>query len=358
MTARPAGARPPGSWVERTARGLSSPRTWERIVEPALADLQHEHRLALAARSRVKAEWVRARGYLALARALLLHSLLASSAHLAENAFGASPNERRIYRGLALFTPMALLVSTAILLGDRFSAFKALPLGPAARLAILAHLVPSAAVVAVPMSLLVATVVTLRGFAARPSAPVDRRRDLRSVAAFSSLTMLATFAVAGWVMPEENQRQREMTFEATTGARRPLARGSAELTVAELPAAIRAASANADPVLGRSYEFQWHSRFALPAGCLVLAALGVGIAWQDWRRPSLGIVIVWASAAAYGLLVGASWRGYVAGALAPWVAAWGVDLLGAAIAAALIARPWRQRDSAAPPPSASVVASY
>lgn len=54
---------PPGSTLNGFARWLFSPRTYDHVLQPVLADLQAEYFEALREGRPYKAKWVRARGY-------------------------------------------------------------------------------------------------------------------------------------------------------------------------------------------------------------------------------------------------------------------------------------------------------
>lgn len=68
--------RPPGSTLSSVAEFFLSPKTMERVVTPIISDLQLEYFEALAARRKIKARWVRLRGYWSLFKALGLYSIL------------------------------------------------------------------------------------------------------------------------------------------------------------------------------------------------------------------------------------------------------------------------------------------
>lgn len=53
----------PGFGLHRLAEFLCSARTFKHIVEPVIADMQHEHIEALRAGRWVKARWIQWRGY-------------------------------------------------------------------------------------------------------------------------------------------------------------------------------------------------------------------------------------------------------------------------------------------------------
>ena len=69
-------ARPPGSYLASIAEFIFSKKTLKDIVYPIISDLQVEYCEALATHRKLKAIWVRIRGYWSLVKALWLYSLL------------------------------------------------------------------------------------------------------------------------------------------------------------------------------------------------------------------------------------------------------------------------------------------
>jgi hypothetical protein len=69
-------SRPPGSSLSSLAECVFSKKTFEHVVTPIISDLQVEYCDALAANRKIKAAWVRLRGYWSLFKALGLYSIL------------------------------------------------------------------------------------------------------------------------------------------------------------------------------------------------------------------------------------------------------------------------------------------
>jgi NDP-sugar pyrophosphorylase family protein len=74
--------RPPGSRLVSLADFFCSPKTLERVIRPAIADLQHEYCQALAENRKDKAIWVCIRGYFSFWIALGLRPLLKNLAEI------------------------------------------------------------------------------------------------------------------------------------------------------------------------------------------------------------------------------------------------------------------------------------
>src|SRR6185503_4856466 len=105
----------PGGRLRRLAQRLCSPETLEHVVDPTLADLQHEWNEA-DGRSGLARGCVCLAGYAAFVKALTLHMLMTACRHLAGNAFGATPEERAFYGRAGSATAAAVLVQTAIMM--------------------------------------------------------------------------------------------------------------------------------------------------------------------------------------------------------------------------------------------------
>lgn len=69
-------SRPPGSTLSSVAEFVFSKKTVEHVITPIISDLQVEYCSALAANMKIKAAWVRLRGYWSLFKALGLYSIL------------------------------------------------------------------------------------------------------------------------------------------------------------------------------------------------------------------------------------------------------------------------------------------
>lgn len=68
--------RPPGSFLRGIAEFFFSKKTLELVIAPVIADMQLEYCEAVAADRRLKASWIRLRGYWSLFKAVGLYSLL------------------------------------------------------------------------------------------------------------------------------------------------------------------------------------------------------------------------------------------------------------------------------------------
>jgi hypothetical protein len=68
--------RPPGSGLLSFADFFCSPRTLDRVLQPILADMQHDYFQALSENRKGKAEWARFRGSVCFWKALGLYTIV------------------------------------------------------------------------------------------------------------------------------------------------------------------------------------------------------------------------------------------------------------------------------------------
>jgi hypothetical protein len=348
----------PGWRLRRLAERLCSSETLEHVVDPILADLQHEWNEA-AGRSGPARGWVCLAGYAAFFKALTLHMLMTASRHLAGNAFGATPEERAFYGRAGSATAAALLVQTAIIVftstgtGVRSLVYalthQRWPGGPSEAeslpraLAIafhpdlLASLLPSVVVLVLPTSLLFGLLVAARkassdGASIRPQA--------RWVAGASLFLTTVAIAVTGWVMPVANQNYREIVVAALYRTDRKAnvpAKGIRELTFGELGDAIQSEQSSSGRYLAPYRRTERHKRVALPAACAVFGLLAMGLADMMRGRGAL-VVALTATAVAFlhYFLLRLGEQVLMPLGAAPFVCAWGATLVVACAAAILI----------------------
>jgi hypothetical protein len=240
-----------------------------RLIDPAIADLQHEHddsiRRGLVWRSR----WVRLAGYLAFWKVAAIGISRASSRALIARHEGA------IGRTI-LFSGFATTMLTLLFIGP--PAWNSLS-HHGHRLAIFLALVPQALSVALPMGVVFGVLCGLRGRVATPRV----RQAIVGLTIVSSLVMIVFI---GWILPISNQVFREVTF----GGR--LARGTNELTIVELWHEAR--NRVVIPVITSRYAFEFHFRLALAFAPLALGLFSLGIATA--RRKAFGMLTIGAFA--------------------------------------------------------------
>ncbi len=269
----------PGQLLRRVAQRFCSPSTLEHVVDPIVADMQHEWNAARERSSTARA-WVRLAGYAVFGKALALHTLTAAGDHFARNAFGTTREERSFYRRAGSTTAATLLLLTVIAvltssgLGMRSLAdvitHQRWPGGPAEAEALqraaaialradaLANLVPSALLFVLPASVLFGILLASRTSPSehRPS----RTPRTRWVGSAALAATMGGVALSGWVMPQANQNYREIVFSSvnrTARAENVPMKGSRELTFGELGAAIQQEEASSGKHV-TLYRTEWH----------------------------------------------------------------------------------------------------
>jgi hypothetical protein len=245
----------PGARLRSLAARICDAATMERLIDPAIADLQSEHADALAHGRVWGARRVCFAGYLAFWKVAAIGISRASSRALLaphESAFGRTVR-------------FSVLATTALTLVFIWApVWNSLP-HPGHRLAIFLALVPQALSVALPMGVVFGVLGGLRGRIATP-------RDRQAIVGLAVASTLAMIVFVGWILPASNQVFREATFGG------PLARGINELTIAEL--------ASGQLTRGRILVwgtlsrrvFEFHYRLALAFAPLVLGLFALGVA--------------------------------------------------------------------------------
>lgn len=363
--------RPPGQLLRRVAQRFCSRSTLVHVVDPIVADMQHEWDAARERSSTARA-CVRLAGYAAFGKALALRTLTASGEHLVRNAFGTSREERSFYRRAASTTAATLLLLTLVaVFGSSGSSMRSLayvithqrwPGGPAEAEALqraaaialradaLANLVPCALLFVLPASVLFGILL-----AARMSLPEHgpaRAPRTRWVGSAALTATIGGVALAGWLIPQANQNYREIVFSSvnrTARAENVPMKGSRELNFGELGAAIQQEKARNGKYVAL-YRTEWHKRVALPAACTVLGFLAIGLVDPARGRSAFGSAVTAASVGfIHYWLMRVGEQVLMPRGVPPFLAAWSGNLVLAAAAIILIVR----RHELARPPEAS-----
>jgi Lipopolysaccharide export system permease LptF/LptG len=253
----------PGSMLHRLAALMCCAKTLERVVEPAIADLQKEYASADRASRRITILLV---GYCAILKVIAICALSVPS---------TTPDERQaLSRTLAwsfgLIAAISALLTVPPLIGRSMQWYAAVTL------------VPQAMPLAIPMGIAIGIAV---GLSARPGRNIVRVTLLAAVVA-SALS----FGILAWVMPVANQAFKEITIRelAESGYKAGFEpeKGHNEMTLSEL----RREDAS-------RFSFTFHLRFALAAATLTLASLLLAVPFD--HRGLRGLV---AFAASFGYL--------------------------------------------------------
>jgi lipopolysaccharide export LptBFGC system permease protein LptF len=325
--------RRPGSMLRALARRVCSQSAMERLIVPAIADLQHEHDDAIRRGLVWRRRWVRIAGYLAVWKVIAASTASDSARAIPE---WARADDRAVGRTVG-YSLAAITAAVALLMWAPVSSLA--PRLPADKVAwMVIYQFPQALVLAIPLGLTFGILSGLRG-------RVATTRVRRSVAALAIVCSVATFVLAAWTMPAANQAFRELMAGRRLGGR-----GFNEMTLGELartPAQnIWIVSATANRL-----AFEFHYRLALAFGSLVLGlfAMAVTAAWRGaYRVGSVVLVGSLTCIAYYVLLYWARQYGYAADQQAKVAVAWIPNLAFLAIALLLFLRPLVTKTQDAP----------
>jgi hypothetical protein len=238
----------PGRTLHRLAARICSAKTFERGVEPAIADLQNEF-FAVDQRNVFRCVTVLVGGYVAILKVIIMCALSVSVA--------TDDHRRAIIRTMAWSLTLTVVV-TGLLVLPPLSIVE----GSLTSI-LLAGLIPQAVPLAIPIGLTFGIAVGMAG-------RTTTRGITRVILLSALLASLVSFATLAWVMPAGNEAFRE-SIAQTVGVTVPLTKGPNEMTFSELDreAAIAVAAGNIRRAGG--YAWSFHLRFALSAASVVLA---------------------------------------------------------------------------------------
>jgi hypothetical protein len=284
----------PGRALHRIAARFCPAETLERVIEPAIADLQKEHRDA-ALEPRLRRARVLAAGYVAIWKVLAISGC---------QTFGVCPAERQQLRRTFAISAGAVVATTPlVLIPPLVGVWQLIELED------LMLLVPQAVPLAVPIGAAVGLAFGMPG-------PLRRAACLRLVLA-AVVCSAAMLAMMNWVMPMTNQSFRQNVFTAM-GNEGLVMRGFNEMTLRELARESRAAGLqNAN----RAREAGWyhHTRWSLSLATLAIAALTLS---ARRRAGSAAKTLFALTPFVYGLVMFAGERLVMGGIAPPYIGAW------------------------------------
>jgi lipopolysaccharide export LptBFGC system permease protein LptF len=280
----------------------------ERLIDPVIADLQHEHEKAVRRGLLWRGRYIRLAGYSAFWKM----AGIAAARHALHERTAA--DDRSVGRTVG-FSLVAVIALTALLIWPGFSRFHRPDPNTTVRLVL--YLVPQALAIALPLGLVFGIFLGLRNRA-------TTTRVQWTIAALGIGCSAVAFMIVSWLMPEANQAFRELT------AGRRLMRGLNELTLSQL--------ARRDPgwLIGGDFTpkrllFEFHFRVALAFASLALGLFSLSVSTTLRRKTSglftTGLTALAISLAYYLLLYGARRVEFVGEWLPPIVAGWMPNLV-------------------------------
>jgi lipopolysaccharide export LptBFGC system permease protein LptF len=243
----------PGSRLRSFARRVCNPRTMERLIDPLIADQQHEYAEAIRAGDTWRRRRVRLAGCIAFWKvvAMVLGRTLTQEIITADDrAIG------RTIRVAGLATMLFTALFTWVPLREAVTTHH---LGNDSLIRLMVYLLPQALAVAVPLGIVFG--ILSGGIRTR------RSRGISVLLMFAA--SLTTLVLAGWLMPEANQAFRETMFALINGFDGQLTRGTNELTLGQLLS---------------TDAYQFHFRLALAAAPTVLGVFSLALATALGRR--------------------------------------------------------------------------
>jgi len=227
----------------------------DRLIDPVIADLQHEH---AASSGWSKRCWILVKGYAAFLKVIGIWLAVDTARTLLVGS-----NDAAVRRGLAAAC-IAMSLLTGLLATPPFVQSLSRGNQIVSPLPLLLLLLPQALPLSLPVSLLVGIVYGLRG---RSPTRVVRR----TVLLIGLVGSIASFAMISWLVPAANQ-----VFRATI-AKTVVVHGMNEVS----PASVRE-QAIADRNDGRLNRagvlfFAFHARRAVVGAALAFALFGLGV---------------------------------------------------------------------------------
>jgi lipopolysaccharide export LptBFGC system permease protein LptF len=212
----------PGTRLRALSARVCSERLMQRLVDPAIADLQAEHEEASRSRRVWKRRWILMSGYLAWAKVMVLCGPLA----LKQELSGWTVDDGRALSRTAWLSLAATVVATIFLLLTMERTLWAED-AHASVATLVMYLIPAVLVLSVPVGLSLGTTLGIGGQS------ISRRLAIALLMIGFGLSV-ASFVMVDRVVPVTNQAYREAWF-GSSGVQR----GSRELTLAELRARLK-----------------------------------------------------------------------------------------------------------------------
>lgn len=234
------------------ATRLCSARAMERLIDPALTDVQLEQRDAVAQDRPWRSRWIRLVGYFAVLRLIALC--------LYERAVADSRgHEARVFARAVGFGGAAFLVAVLLLISP-----PAVEGGHANQLP---YLLPQALPLAIPVG------ITLGVFCGLGGAFVSVRLK-RATLALALAGSAGSLTATAWMIPTAGQAFVEQV-RLKTGKEFTGTKGAVEMTTNELRRTIDSLTQSGRSRAARKLAFAYYLRWALPCAPFVLAVFAL-----------------------------------------------------------------------------------
>ncbi len=296
----------PGRALHRLACWLCSAKSLERVVEPAIADLQREY--ADSNGRALRRGWLLFVGYLAVWRVMVFSA----------SAIFASTSEDKSAVVQVLSVAVGSMVAVAVLLTlPPIVAWQG-----SVRPIQIALIVPQAVPLAIPIGLVL-------GLAFGASGRVLSGGAARAILLAAFLCSTISFASIVWALPAASQEFTQQAFD-TIGNRGTVMKGYGEMTFQELEAEIATARAVGNDRGARRVAWHYHLKASLASAPFALALFALAPA-RRWRK-ALPVAFILLSPVGYWFLMWlGQWLG-ISTSTPPSVGAWLPNIVFATIA--------------------------
>jgi hypothetical protein len=324
----------PGMWLRALAARLCDANAMTHLIDPIVADLQHEHAEARRDGATWRGRRVRLAGCVALIKVLTLHR----GGRAMEALQRITTNESMLARVVS-YSMLAMAAATTVLMLPPLQTLS--QVDPMLAL----YMVPQALPLTIPFGLIVGILIAFGG-------RVISRRVAVRVLMLGAVCYALAFVTLGWLVPFSNYAYRVRVAERTgpsvmfdgSNSGEPLWKGPNELTLPEFRRmylrVTTTGSATGLPKAGwdnlRDLWFMYHLRWALPCASLVFVLVALSV---TRHRRAVRIAVSLAAPAAYFCFL---WLFGSSNALAvapPGVLAWLPNILVAGAALAWMAAP-------------------
>jgi lipopolysaccharide export LptBFGC system permease protein LptF len=261
-----------GRRLRQWANRVCSARTMEQLIDPVIADLQHEYERTKAAGQVLRAGFVLLRGHCAFWTVMMVH-VPAIWLHRTIGGFRASYQESFIRAVMpAVITMVTLSVALIAVPAQRSNQHGLVGIW------LLVLLLPQSIPFSIPLSLFTGIVCGLR------RRPVTKK-VCRTVVILGVAGTLVSASTIVWVVPVANQAFR------TVIARRVLLEGPAEMSSRELRDRALALRNQGHTAKAGDLLFSYHARWALAGAALVFAVFGLGVTALRLGRVATVLVV-------------------------------------------------------------------
>ena len=236
------------------AARVCSARTMERLIDPALTDVEIEYRTAVAQGRTWRGRWIRLGGYFAFLKIVVwlgyrraVHDWSADEGQAFARTLGVSAGAFLVAALLLILPPLGRVPTK-----------------------LLAYLIPQALPIAIPVGIAVGIFCGLGGRA------VSSR--LKGAAlALALVCSVGSLTTTIWILPAANQAFRVSVMEHLMGKPVTLTPGAMEMDIAELGREVEALTQSGRAKDARKMAIGYYIRWALPCAPFVLALFALAV---------------------------------------------------------------------------------